>query len=83
MGVFNTSENKVYMIPVRTPYQFTQEIDNFKETYGQEEDNDALKAMSYMDHKLQLVNAFGTKKAKQKVNSMLTNMVNEGEPGQA
>ena len=78
MGVFNSEDNKVYMIPVTNPYQFNQEIDNFKEQYGQEEDNEALKNMSYMDKKVHLVNAFGTKKAIKKVTSMLTNMVEEG-----
>jgi uncharacterized protein YneF (UPF0154 family) len=41
-------------------------------------DNEAIKNMSFMDKKLQLVNAFGTKKSQKKVTSMLTNMVDEG-----
>lgn len=34
--------------------------------------------MNYMDQKVQLVNAFGTRKAIKKVTSMLTNVVDEG-----
>lgn len=37
------------MIPVSTTYQFNQEIEGFKETYGQSEDNEAMKGMSFMD----------------------------------
>jgi hypothetical protein len=33
--------------------------------------------MSYMDQKLQLVQAFGTNKSQKKVTSMLSNMVDE------
>lgn len=41
-------------------------------------DNEAIKQMSYMDKKKQLVDAFGTSKSKKKVTSMMTNMVDEG-----
>lgn len=34
--------------------------------------------MNYMSKKLELVNAFGTKKSIKKVTSMLTNMVEDG-----
>lgn len=33
--------------------------------------------MSYMNQKLQLVNSFGTNKSRKKVQSMITNMVDE------
>jgi hypothetical protein len=40
-------------------------------------DNEAIKKMAYMDQKLQLVNSFGTNKSRKKVQSMITNMVDE------
>lgn len=78
MGVFNPDDNKVYVVPVQTCYQFTQEIENFSDLYGNEDDNEAMKNMNYMSKKLELVNAFGTKKSIKKVTSMLTNMVEDG-----
>lgn len=36
------NDGKVYMVPVSTAYQFSQEIDGFKEKYGQIEDNVAF-----------------------------------------
>lgn len=52
MGLFNTEENKVYMIKVNTCYQLHQEIENFHEVFGNEEDNEAIKDMNYMNKKL-------------------------------
>ena len=79
LGIFLEQENKVHLIKVNTAYQFTQEIEGFLDTYGgKEEDNEALKSMTYMNQKLHLVNAFGTKKSNKKVTSMMTNMVDEG-----
>jgi len=37
-----------------------------------------MKNMNYMSKKLELVNAFGTNKSRKKINSQLTNMVEEG-----
>lgn len=65
------------MVPVTTPYQFTQEIEGFKELYGQSEDNELIKGMSYMDQQLMRAKAFGTKKALKKVTSLVNNMVDE------
>lgn len=84
LAIFDSKENKAYTIPITSAYQFTQVIETFQdeinEARGQMEpvDNEAIKNMSFMDKKLQLVNAFGTKKSQKKVTSMLTNMVDEG-----
>ena len=37
-----------------------------------------MKSLNYMSKKLELVNAFGTNKSRKKINSQLTNMVEEG-----
>eukprot|EP00347_Sterkiella_histriomuscorum_P023078 403336035 len=78
MGVFVPEENRVFMVPVSTCYQFNQEIQKFTEIYNGEEDNEALKSMNYMNQKLQLANAFGTNQSRKKITSMLTNMVEDG-----
>lgn len=56
-----TSKNpqKVHMIPVDTPYQFIQKINKFQERFGVTEDNEAIKGMSHMGKKVQLVKDFG------------------------
>lgn len=45
-------ENSVYVIPIQEPFQFTQEIEGFKEKYGVAEDNEAIKNMSYYSKKV-------------------------------
>jgi hypothetical protein len=49
LAIFDPDENKAYTIAISNAYQFYQEIDNFKELYGAEEDNEALKSMGYMN----------------------------------
>jgi hypothetical protein len=63
LGVISSKhEGKVYMVPV-SPYQFHQETQSFKEVYGQAEDNEAIKSMSYIEKKALLVKNFGVLKA--------------------
>ena len=84
MAVFDSHENKAYTIPIKGAYQFDQVIQTFQDEMraargGDPEapDNEAIKKMAYMDQKLQLVNSFGTNKSRKKVQSMITNMVDE------
>jgi hypothetical protein len=63
LGVISTKHEKVYMVPVATPYQFKQEIEGFKEKFGQAEDNEAIKNMTYIEKKALLVKNFGVLKA--------------------
>jgi len=47
LGVISPKHpQKVYMVPVQTPYQFTQEIQLFNDRFGVNEDNEAIKQMS-------------------------------------
>lgn len=84
MGIFDTQKNQVYMVKVQHALQFSQTITSFQDALraardGHDEplDNEAIKSMSYMDKKKQLVDAFGTSKSKKKVTSMITNLVDE------
>lgn len=77
LALFDPSKNTAYAMKVGSALQFGQVIAPFEEALDTG-DNDALKQMSYMDKKKQLVEAFGTKKSIKKVTSMLTNMVDEG-----
>jgi hypothetical protein len=43
LGLFVEDENKVYMLPVTSCYQFTQQIERFADVYNGLEDNEALK----------------------------------------
>jgi hypothetical protein len=47
--------NKVFLVPVESNYQFKQEIEGFKDTFGVAEDNEAIKNMTYMQKKTLLV----------------------------
>lgn len=65
------------MVPVSTPYQFHQEIEGFNEKYGQAEDNEAIKNMSYIEKKALLVKNFGVLKAQRQTEQMITNNVKD------
>jgi hypothetical protein len=77
LTLFDPDKNVAYALKVNSALQFSQVIAPFEDALDTG-DNDALKQMSYMDKKKQLVEAFGTKKSIKKVTSMLTNMVDEG-----
>ena len=84
VALYDQAKDVAHMIKVDQCYQFNQVIERFQEELraardGQEEqgDNEALKNMTYMDKKKQLVEAFGTKKSLKKVTSLLTNMIGE------
>lgn len=63
------------MMPVDTPYQFVQKIHKFQERFGVTEDNEAIKNMTHMGKKVQVVRDFGVEKAKRATNSLLTNKI--------
>lgn len=78
MGVLSSKhEGKLYMVPVSTPYQFHQEIEGFKENYGQTEDNEAIKNMTYIEKKALLVKNFGVLKAQRQTEQMISNNVKD------
>ena len=67
----------MYLVPVSAPYQFQQEISKFKEKYGVEGDNEAIKNMSYMQKKMLVAGDFGVLKAQRNVASLITNKVDD------
>lgn len=79
LGVVSHKDDntKVYTMPVDFPYQFTQEINGFKEKYDQQGDNEAIKNMTYMEKKALLVQNFGVLKAKRATASLITNKVQD------
>ena len=46
---------------------------------GEEHDNEAIQNMTYINKQAELMKSFGTKKSKRKMQSMLTNKVEDGE----
>ena len=52
IGVYDTSKDKCYLVPVHSALQMTQKISGFQEKYGASQDNeDRVKNMTYYDQK--------------------------------
>ena len=78
LGVISSKNpEKLHMVQVQTPYQFTQDIKGFKENYGVAEDNEAIKNMTYMEKKALLVQNFGVYKARRQTASLIANKVDD------
>ena len=66
------------MMPVQASYQMLQKVDGFQEKYcASKEGGEAIGQLAYYEQKKLLAQSFGTAKAQRKLQSVLTNRVEE------
>lgn len=78
IGVYEPGKDKCYLIPVSAAYQIQQKIDGFQERFSASGNQGATK--TYYEQKQVLAQSFGTAKAQRKLQSVMTNRVEDGEP---
>lgn len=77
IGVYEPSKDKCYLLPVSAAFQMQQRIDGFQEKFAAAGNQGTSK--TYYEQKQVLAQSFGTAKAQRKLQSVLTNRVEDGD----
>ena len=78
ISVLDTTKDKCYLVPVSNAYQMQQQIKGFEKNFASAKDRE-FEDLTYFQNKQATALSFGTAKAVRKLQSLMTNKVEDEE----